>query len=278
MRLALIAAVAVVIVVSLGAAQTNRDDQVVAQATAYVVDFLGRFSNVVAEERYIQQTTSPRRRRELKSDFLLVKPPGSNEWFQFRDVFEVDGAPVRDRDERLAKLFLDEPRNALARADEVTREASRFNLESSMGTVNKPLLVIGYLQPRYVARFRFTVGPIDRSVGAGVRLVQFSEWARPTILHKAGANADLPAHGRIWIEEGTGRVVKTELRAGEAEIITTFAFDDNLQVAVPVEMRERYLRLFEITGVATYGRFRRFEVRTEEEIRVGPAPPAPPTG
>ena len=67
-------------------------------------------------------------------------------------------------------------------------------------------------------------------------------------------------------------MVKTELRAGEAEIVTTFAFDGNLQVAVPVEMRERYFRLFEITGVATYGRFRRFEVRTDEQIQVGPAP------
>ncbi len=275
MRLAPAVAIAGVIAVSPGAAQTNRGDQLVAQATAYVVDFLDRFSNVVAEERYIQQTTSPRRRRELRSDFLLVKPPGSNEWFQFRDVFEVDGAPVRDRDERLAKLFLDEPGNALARAAEVTRDSSRFNLESSIGTVNKPLLAIAYLQPRYAARFWFTVGPIDRSVGAGVRLVQFEEWARPTILRRAGANGDLPTRGRMWIEEGTGRVVKTELRAGEAEIVTTFAFDVNLQVAVPVEMRERYLRLFEITGVATYGRFRRFEVRAEEEIQVGPAPPAP---
>lgn len=267
MRLASAAAFAVVIVVSPGPAQTNRGDQLIAQATAYVVDFLGRFSNVVAEERYIQETTSPRRRRELKSDFLLVKPPGSDEWFQFRDVFEVDGTPVRDRDERLAKLFLDEPKDALARANEVMRDGSRFNLESSIGTVNKPLLAIGYLQPRYVARFRFTVGPIDRSVGAEVRLVQFEELARPTILRKAAANGDLPARGRMWIEEGTGRVMKTELRAGEAEIVTTFAFDVNLQVAVPVAMRERYLREFEITGVATYGRFRRFEVRTEEQIR-----------
>ena len=172
-----------------------------------------------------------------------MKPPGSDEWFQFRDVFEVDGAPVRDRDERLAKLFLDEPGNALTRAAEVMRESARFNLESSIGTLNKPLLAIAYLQPRYVTGFWFTVGPIDRSVGAGVRLVQFEEWARPTILRRAAGNADLPARGRMWIEEGTGRVMKTELRAGEAEIVTTFAFDVNLQVAVPVEMRERYLRL-----------------------------------
>ena len=267
MRLAPAAAIAVVIAVAPIAAQTNRGDQLVAQATAYVVDFLSRFSNVVAEERYIQETTSPRRRRELKSDFLLVKPPGSEEWIQFRDVFEVDDAPVRDRDERLTQLFLDEPSNALTRAAEVMRESARFNLASSIGTLNKPLLAMAYLQPRYVTRFWFRVGPIDRSVGAGVRLVQFEEWARPTILRRAAANADLPARGRMWIEEGTGRVVKTELRAGDAEIVTTFAFDVNLQVAVPVEMRERYVRQFEITGIATYGRFRRFEVRTQEQVK-----------
>ena len=58
MRLAPAAAMAVVIAVFPVAAQPNRGDQFVAQATAYVVDFLSRFSNVVAEERYIQETTS----------------------------------------------------------------------------------------------------------------------------------------------------------------------------------------------------------------------------
>ncbi len=55
MQLAPAAAIAVVIAVSPGAGQTNRGDQLVAQATAYVVDFLSRFSNVVAEERYTRR-------------------------------------------------------------------------------------------------------------------------------------------------------------------------------------------------------------------------------
>lgn len=222
---------------------------------------------MVAEERYVQETTFPRRRRELKSDFLLVKPPGSDDWLQFRDVFEVDGMPVRDRDQRLARLFLEQPKDAIARAEEVMRDGARFNLQD-VGTLSVPLLAVAYLQPRYIDRFRFTVGPIDKGVGPGVRLVQFSEWARPTILRRFAANADLPARGRLWIEEGTGRVVKTELRAAEAEVVTTFDMDPALQIAVPVEMRDRYTyRSYEFTGVATYGRFRRFDVRTEATIK-----------
>ena len=45
--------------------------------------------------------------RELKSDLLLLKPAGADAWMAFRDVFEVDGEPVRDRTERLSQLFLE---------------------------------------------------------------------------------------------------------------------------------------------------------------------------
>ena len=36
-------------------------------------------------------------RRELKSDLLLVKPPRESRYVEYRDVFKVDGAAVRDR-------------------------------------------------------------------------------------------------------------------------------------------------------------------------------------
>ncbi len=49
----------------------------------------------------------PRQKRDLKSDVLIVRGPAGERWMQFRDVFEVDGKPIRDRAERLAKLFLE---------------------------------------------------------------------------------------------------------------------------------------------------------------------------
>src|SRR5262249_48981907 len=64
----------------------------------YVKRFETDLSNIVAEEHYTQEV----RRgialgavRELKSDLLLVRPSPGEAYLQFRDVFEVDGRPIR---------------------------------------------------------------------------------------------------------------------------------------------------------------------------------------
>ena len=90
-------------------AQDAKTEELLGRATAYVQYFVNQFANVVAEERYTQETTSPHRRRVLRSDILMVMFPGATEWLVFRDVAEVDGKPVRDREERLTKLFVDPP-------------------------------------------------------------------------------------------------------------------------------------------------------------------------
>jgi len=235
---------------------------IVDRASAYVDDFVQHFSNVVAEERYVQETVAPRRRRMLLSDFLLVTPPGSREWYQFRDILEVDGKAVREHDDRLTKLFLESPRNALERARDIMDSGLRYNL-ADIGGMDIPLLGIGFLQSYYATRFAYTVGATDRKIGPSVRVIKFDEWQHPTIL-RFGANSDYSSHGRFYIDEPTGRVVRTEVdldrRSMPLQVVTDFRFDDTLQVIVPVEMRTPL-------GTATYGRFRRFGVQTEEKIR-----------
>src|SRR2546422_421055 len=83
-------------------AAERKTPEIVLRASRYVDSFIQNFSNVVAEERYVQESAYPHRRRELLSDFLLVTPPGTVGRYQFRDVREVDGAAVRDRKDRLA--------------------------------------------------------------------------------------------------------------------------------------------------------------------------------
>ena len=84
------------------------------RVTDYVVRYQQEISGVVAEERYVQDSDKSDRpyltHREMRSDVLLVRgtladgaPQG---YVQFRDVFEVDGEPVRDRSDRLTKLFM----------------------------------------------------------------------------------------------------------------------------------------------------------------------------
>jgi hypothetical protein len=260
---------AAMLCVSRADAQSPKVDELIPKATAYAHLFVERFSNVVAEERYEQEITVPKRKRVLVSDFLLVKPPGDELWNAFRDVAEVDGKPVRDREDRLMKLFLEPSSNSLRRAAEIREAGARHNL-ADIGTLNNPLLVIGFLQSQYVDRFRFNLAGLEKKLGADVRTVRFVEFRQPTML-KRNANGDLFSRGLIWIEEATGRVVKTELQLGgqtaPIRITTLFEFDEALGINVPIVMEDWYPdRTGEFRGKASYGKFRRFEVKTEETI------------
>jgi hypothetical protein len=267
----LVAAVVVAVMLcgSRATAQSPKVDALIPKATAYAHDFVERFSNVVAEERYEQEITIPKRKRVLVSDFLLVKFPGDQLWQPFRDVAEVDGKPVRDREDRLMKLFLQPSSNALRRAAEIREAGARYNL-LDVGTLSNPLLVIAFLQEQYVDRFRFNLAGLDKKLGPDVRTVRFVEFRQPTVL-KRNANADLFSRGLVWIEEGTGRVVKTELQVGgqvaPVRITTQFTFDEELGINVPSVMEDWYPeRTGEFRGTATYGKFRRFEVKTSEAL------------
>jgi hypothetical protein len=104
---------------------------IVERAGRYVEAYEQAFSAVVSEERQVQKLVRPdgrvRQVRELKSDFLLVKT--GSEWLQaFRDVIEVDGKPVRNREDRLRKLFLEAPKTALEQARAIARESQRHNI------------------------------------------------------------------------------------------------------------------------------------------------------
>lgn len=243
------------------------------KAATYLSDLLPRLTNVVAEERYAQRISSPATRRELVSDYLLVQVQGSGDVASFRDVYEVDGKPVRDRDERLQKLFVESPRTAAEQASAVNRESARHNIWN-VGTLGNPYLVVAFIQPAYRSRFRFYSPRRDRDLGENVWAVQYQEFVRPTVLRGPG-NGDNFARGRLWIDADTGRVLRSELLLGAnsprfgftpIEIVTTFRYEADLDLMLPAEMREFYpdARVGDVRATATYSRFRRFGVQTEE--------------
>jgi hypothetical protein len=242
------------------------------RASSYVLQFVGAFENVVAEEVYVQETSSPRRKRTIKSDYLFVKYPDVVGSMSLRDPFEVDGKAVRDgaSADRMMKLFTSPVRNAVLRARALAEEGARYNL-IDIGTINNPVLAMVLLQPNYRKRFRFTLAGIEKDLGPTIRTVRFEEFQIPSIL-KGGANQDLLSRGLMWVDEGTGRVVKTRLQVGPfrtpPEIVTTYRHEPELGIDVPAEMRDWYPdgRFGDIRGVATYGRFRRFQVTTEEKL------------
>jgi hypothetical protein len=270
LQLVAVAALACAAGVSSGAAGPDLQP-LLDMASAYESKFIGDFENVVAEEVYVQEMSAPRRKRIIKSDYLFVRYPDVEGLMALRDPFEVDGKAVRDSTsaDRMMKLFTSPVPNAILRARALAEEGARYNL-LDIGTLNNPVLTLVFLQPNYRRRFRWNLAGIEKSLGPTIRTVRFEEFQVPSIL-KTGANQDILSRGLIWVDEPTGRVVKTRIQIGPSrippEIVTTFRHDDGLDIDVPAEMQDWYPdRQGDIRGAATYGRFRRFQVKTDEAI------------
>jgi hypothetical protein len=272
--LAIALATAVLVATPSSSGQVSVAD-LVARASTYVAGLIASLSSVVAEEEYLQDSlgfgSAGRLYRQIKSDFLLVRPEeNDNVLMAFRDVYEVEGKPVRDRDDRLARLFIARDQDRVGRARAISQESARYNLGRVLRE-NNPLQVIAFLQDAYRDRFQFALDRRDAGAGPDVWIVTFVETGRPTLL----TGPRLPeegARGRIWLEAATGRPVRTELDTRLITVRTRFGFDERLQTDVPLEMVEAYRQaggfanVVIARGTATYSRFRRFEVTTQDAL------------
>ena len=278
------------------AAQEPSLKAVMQRAGVYVAEFRRQLSSMVSEESYVQEVrplaarparTSPSTiRRELRSDFLLVWPAGADRYVEFRDVFEVDGKPVRDRQQRLTALLLDRSPAAGPGIQRIIDESARYNIGTIERNVNTPTLPLLFLEPGNQPRFRFkrvsdhapaiTRTPREASanftIATEVWVVEYEEVQRKTLI-RTSTGRDIPARGRFWIEPATGRVLMSELTADSSAVRATidvsYQSEPLLGYLVPIEMRERYEGRRDSTlieGNATYGNFRQFQVRTEEHI------------
>jgi hypothetical protein len=273
---------------------------VMQRASAYVVEFQRQLSSIVAEEVYVQEIIQQPERfvngshRELRSDLLLIRPAGADRYVEFRDVFAVDGNPVRDRQDRLTGLFLESSPSASQQIQRIIAESARYNIGNITRTVNTPTLALSFLAPDSQSRFRFRraarnapanarpAGPNEGASGTfrvstEVWVVEYQE-TQPHTLIRTQNGKDLPARGRFWIEPATGRVLLSELIAQDhsvrATIDVSYQSEPLLGFLVPIEMRERYVGRAStllgdatvIDGNATYGRFRQFQVHTSEHV------------
>ena len=270
-----------------GAAQEASLWSVLVRATHYVEEFETRLSGVVMEERYQQRASVPPAVRgiagdavvrvTLRSDYLLVQPEGAHRHFGFRDVFEVNGNRVRDRDERLTRLFLDAGSSLDRRVQGILADSARYNVGDIRRTTNTPTLALLFLRQSYKRGFEFervadrapALG-IEQPESAGVWVVSYRETS-PTTVVRGGDGRNVPARGAFWIEPATGRVLASELiledYAVESLVTVLYGMPEELGHLVPVEMRETYHNLrsgSEVEGTATYSHFRRFQVVVDE--------------
>ena len=116
-------------------------------------------SGVVMEEQYRQEIHRSRgtlsQYRDLRSDVLMVWVPEDRAWLMFRDVFEVDGKIVRDRQQRLERLFLGPAETVASRAKEIVAESARFHIGDIQRNLNLPTVALLFLHPVEAGRVKF---------------------------------------------------------------------------------------------------------------------------
>jgi VWFA-related protein len=290
------------------AARRDRNDQgpparsvedVVARAGQELLRYAEQVSLVIGVEHYAQYKGDESFQRAAKqmlvAEFALVRM--KDDWVGFRDVHEVDGKPVADRQDRLRALFLESPATAMSQAQQITRESARYNLGAMQRNFNLPTTALFFLHPSNAARFRYRKDGEDRIDGTAVWKVKYEETQKPTII-RTSAGKDMPLKGTFWIDPVAGRVWKTHMelhaearldtgpRASEgfargadlttqriqssASITVTYKLNGALDLLLPDEMLETYEgpSINSFTGQsefsrvncrATYSDFKRFE-------------------
>jgi hypothetical protein len=245
--------------------------EVMKRAHAYIVEYEDDLSGIVAEEFWRQRIVRPggtvESERVLRSDYLVYQLLPEEQWFAFRDVFEVDGEPVRNRDEQFRELFA---RGAMSIAEQEAKNAAasaQYNLGAVYRTIDRPTFVLAFLRPAYRSHFVFERVGEEVVNGTATWVMSYREIKEPTFI-RSRTGKSLKSHGRLWIEPTTGRLVRSELVTGatravpeRATIVVTFGPTPGLPFWVPIEMSEVYdnprkRAVNQITGLATYSNFR----------------------
>ena len=258
---------------------------VLSSAMRYTMNYEQRFALLAADEHYVQEVLRPPNPgdnltqrnpgggmraggqvnlRTIKSDYLLVQLGGDGEGFMpFRDAYEVTGRKLRDRDDRLLKLFTSNDKARFEKAAALSSDTAKHNLGNVSRSINIPLLAMMFLHPRVNERFEFTDGGEEAIAGRILRKAIYREVARPTLI-KTSRGRDLAMTGAIWIDPFNGTVMKTELNAADpivrSQVIVTFKREDALDLFVPEKMEEyykAYSAVDDILATATYSNVRR---------------------
>lgn len=266
-----------------GLSAQSSTQTLVETAGVYVDAFSRAVDGVVLEEKYRQTATGRvTLAREMRSD-LAVMADVERGWIEYRDVFEVDNKPVRDRENRVVDLFANPRPDALDQAKRIVAEGARFNL-SVPGlqfdrTINLPMAALMFLRSGNQTRSRFTRDMNDTISGRRVTVVLFEERDKPRMI---GTSDDAAARGAFWIETQTGRVLRSRLqldtRRGVTDVTAVVTVDyrevEELDLWLPESMEEHYeftgsarQQLAVITARALYSNARKYRVNVDERVR-----------
>lgn len=252
------------------------------RVAAYVDAYGEKTSIVVATEHYTQHSRSMTigyepARRQILADFAIVKVDALGGWQGFRDVLEVDGERLPDRDDRLVRLLTE----AGGRYDEARRlsdESARFNIGPIQRNFNVPTTALFFFSGANMDRFKFSAKRVDRD---GTWEIEFRETSRPTLIRTPGGQS-VPSRGSIWVNPADGTVLRTRLEVegfvqrgsrrsrGTGRVDVTYQRVNELGMWLPSSMDEDFEAVRgdirdSISGRALYSNYRQF--RTQVRIK-----------
>jgi len=239
----------------------------VSAASRYVTKYQQEFAFLIADESYSQTRTDAggnTQNRVLKSEFFLTYLPADNEWVAVRDVLDVDGAPVANREE--LRTLLAKGGEIRGLISQVIARNARYNIGSTTRNFNEPTLALLLVGEKRVNEVKFDRRGVGHDGTATLATLAFEERGRPTLVR--GPEGSLAAKGEIILEPGTGIVRKTTFeldRPGvKVRLMTTYAREPKLGLWLPDVFTERYESESPISEVvmceAKYTNYRRFEV------------------
>jgi hypothetical protein len=257
--------VATAVATSEARVQTPSVEVLLDRLGAYVDAYERELAAVVSEELYQQDVAGLNgvfpQTQQLRSDLLLAR--AGEHWVAFRDVYEVNGTPVQDRADRLVALFLSPPGDAAQQIARIVDESAKHNIGWVRRNLNVPTMVLTFARTANQGQSQFRRGGTTKVGDLQAREIRFTERRMPRIIQTRDNAA---AQGAFWIDEESGRVLRTEIRittgTTTAVIGVSYAHDAKMDLWLPVLMTERYTtpRQPAITGRATYQGFRKFNV------------------
>jgi VWFA-related protein len=246
----------------------------VARCGEYALAYEQQFLAIAAVERTERTLSKPKggpgqaawvvaEQRQTTGDYLLVKRPSGPGWSVFRDVFEVDGKAVHERDGQLRRLFLEAPDEIGERAKAVTEESARHELDAVERNTNVPTAAMLFVHPALADRFVFMKLGEEVQRGTTIWRVAYAERRTPTLVQ--GVRGDLPVEGILWLDPQQGRLVNSMMRMdlGGVKAQITVSYSPANQPGglwVPAEMVELYTSpSFKLEIVAKYSSFTKFD-------------------
>lgn len=269
--------------------QTTELSAVLDRAAEYVARYEDReLGNLLVAETYLQTAVTynyqgrgaPRTdRRRTQSDFLMLAI--DQDRVGLRMVNTVDGEAVDKKQKNFETVLGDSSLGVKERIAAVNLESSRYNIGAVKREINVPTFALKVVRRKEAVRFSFTKRGEKKVNGVDTWEIKFQEQRAPTLSHGLRGES-LLSFGSMWIEPGSGRIVKTEWHVEnpyseskvEATITVTYKENKTLGILVPSDMQELYTsQLTTVTCVANYSNYRSFNVDVKSVI--DSKPPAP---